>query len=50
MSKRKCIVCEKEGDIGWPGAKICGNCGIFLCGKDGMGKTQCPHCHKYTLK
>lgn len=46
MAKRTCDVCGEERDIGWPGAKICTHCGIFLCSKDGSGLSKCPHCHK----
>jgi len=46
MTKKICIVCGEERDIGWPGAKICQYCGIFLCSKHGSGRSTCPHCHK----
>jgi hypothetical protein len=42
MSKRKYDVCEEERDIGWPGAKICSNYGIFLCSRHGSGRSECP--------
>ena len=50
MSRRACDVFGEERDIGWPGAKICSNCKIFLWSKHGSGRSECPHCHKYTLR
>ncbi|RZB29484.1 MAG: hypothetical protein AEth_01119 [Candidatus Argoarchaeum ethanivorans] len=46
MAKRRCDLCGKEREVGWPGAKLCPHCGAFLCSGCGSGKSTCPFCHK----